>query len=92
MTLYLLQNSDNAFLNKEMIWGTDSPRNTLFATPHRDVALNQLIELNGQDIQLRARVIECKADDKGLPILPQTEKIEEESKEYAATESEACSA
>ncbi|MDA8885159.1 hypothetical protein N9H96_00165 [Porticoccaceae bacterium] len=41
----------------------------VFCTPYRDIALNQLIELNAKDIDMRASIVECEADAKGRPLL-----------------------
>ncbi len=70
MTSYLIKNGHSQFLTKEMEWVYDSS-SALFHTPHKDVALNQLTELNTKNIQLRAKVITCALDAKGRPILPQ---------------------
>ncbi len=66
MTLYILQNQRGEFLDKQLNW-VPAEAGNLFHSPHRDVALNQLIELNARDIRLRARVVACEADDKGRP-------------------------
>ncbi|MBT5577931.1 MAG: hypothetical protein HOJ99_05490 [Porticoccaceae bacterium] len=69
MKIYILQTQDNRILNKDLEWSSDADRNGIFHTPHRDIALNQLIELNAKDINLRAALIECETDSKGRPVL-----------------------
>jgi len=71
MALYILQNNQEEWLNKAMEWVYGCRAEELFATPHKDIALNQLIELNTRDIDLRARIVACDSDDKGRPRLPQ---------------------
>ena len=58
-----------AFWARDLEWldGTDASQ--IFNTEHRDIALNQLIELNAKDINLRAQIVECEADKKGRPIM-----------------------
>jgi hypothetical protein len=56
-------------LGKDLEWLDGSDVSQIFNTEHRDIALNQLIELNAKDINLRAQIIECEADKKGRPIM-----------------------
>ena len=56
MQTYILQNSDNCYLNKDLQCSNILP-GELFKTEHRDIALNQLIELNAKDINLRATIV-----------------------------------
>jgi hypothetical protein len=67
MTLFIIQNHQGEFLDKQLNWAPPGDIGNLFHTPHRDVALNQLIELNARDVQLRAGVVTCSADEKGRP-------------------------
>ncbi len=69
MKIYIIKNHDKRILGKDLEWldGTDAA--LVFHTEHRDIALNQLIELNAKDINLRAQIIECQADKKGRPIM-----------------------
>lgn len=69
MKIYILQTQDQRTLNKDLEWSSEADRNAVFQTPHRDIAINQLIELNAKDISLRAAVVECEADNKGRPVL-----------------------
>ena len=69
MKIYILQTQDQRSLNKDLEWSSEADRNAVFQTPHRDIAINQLIELNAKDISLRAAVVECEADNKGRPLL-----------------------
>ena len=69
MKIYILQTQDQRTLNKDLEWSSEADRNAVFQTPHRDIAINQLIELNAKDISLRAAIVECEADSKGRPVL-----------------------
>ena len=62
MQNYILQNSDKCYLNKELQWCSNILPDELFKTEHRDIALNQLIELNAKDINLRATVINLDSE------------------------------
>ena len=69
MTVYIIQSEAGKFLDKDLAWVAAADANSLFRTPHKDVALNQLIEINTRDISLRARVVTCQTDDRGRPDL-----------------------
>ena len=69
MKIYILQTQDQRTLNKDLEWSSEADRNLVYRTSHRDAALNQLIELNAKDINLRASIVECDADAKGQPVL-----------------------
>lgn len=69
MKIYIIKNQDESILGKDLEWLDGSDATLVFNTPHRDIALNQLIELNAKDISLRAQIVDCEADKKGLPIL-----------------------
>ncbi len=76
MLTYLIKNQHDQYLSKELAWvypdGTP-----LFHTPHKDVALNQLIEVNAKDILIRATVIDTEVDSKGRPVIPAPSEPEE---------------
>lgn len=62
MKNYILQASDKRYLNKDLEWCAEIAPEQLFITEHQDVALNQLIELNAKDVELRATVV-CFAEE-----------------------------
>lgn len=74
MGVFVIQNSDGFYLNRESVWGSAEPCSELFFSPHKDVALNQLLEINSQDILLRASVVECPADPRGRPLIDENDK------------------
>ena len=67
--LYLIQNQRNLYLSKDGLWLAASERQHLFKTPHHDVALNTLIEANGNEAEQRLHLVTTRADTKGLPIV-----------------------
>ena len=69
MKIYILERHDKSFLSKDLEWSCDQAAKDIFYTPFRDVALNQLVELNAKTIDLRAVVIECDADSSGNPVI-----------------------
>ncbi len=70
MTAFILQNQHEQYLDKSLEWVNGCNVNRLFQSPHKDVALNQLMELNAKDIQLRATVITCELNTTGNAVLP----------------------
>lgn len=69
MKIYIIKSHDGSILGKDLEWLDGSDANQVYSAHHRDIALNQLIELNAKDIHLRAGIIECEADKKGRPVL-----------------------
>ena len=69
MKIYIIKNHDKSILGKDLEWLDGTDANQVFNTEHRDIALNQLIELNAKDINLRAQIVACDADKKGRPIM-----------------------
>lgn len=65
--LFILQNQDKLFLNKQKDWTDGRDLNSLFKTPHKDEAINQLVEISAKDYRQRIKVIPCGVTDKGLP-------------------------
>ncbi|MEH6469029.1 MAG: hypothetical protein V7725_05400 [Porticoccus sp.] len=70
MTVFILQNQHDQFLDKSLQWVDSCNGGQLFKRAHRDITLNQLMELNAKDVQLRATIIACQLDTKGNPVLP----------------------
>ncbi len=74
MTLYIIQNRRGEVLDKQLNWMQAGEDNraawaNAFASPHWDVALNQLVELTTGNSELRATVVNCPTDDRGRPEL-----------------------
>ncbi len=70
MTAFILQNQHEQYLDKSLEWVNGCDANRLFQSPHKDVVLNQLMELNAKDIHLRATVISCELNTAGNAVLP----------------------
>ncbi|MDX2463156.1 MAG: hypothetical protein QNK31_01470 [Porticoccus sp.] len=70
MTTFILQNQHEQYLDKSLEWVNGCDASRLFKSPYRDVALNQLMELNAKDILLRATIITCEITAAGNPVLP----------------------
>lgn len=68
MVQYFLQRSDGLYLGKDLVWIANSENTPLYHSEHQDIALNQLIELNAKDINLRASVVACEVDLNGIII------------------------
>ena len=75
MKLYILKTRNNLVLNRNCEWSDEPHRDTVFCTEHRDIALNQLIEVNAKDTDLRVYMVECDSDAKGRPILAADEVV-----------------
>ncbi|MBT3799298.1 MAG: hypothetical protein HOA40_03005 [Porticoccaceae bacterium] len=69
MKTYALQTQNNDILDKEFQWTSEIVAKHIFTTPHRDIALNQLVELNAKDASLRAEVVEYELGPNGVPLL-----------------------
>ena len=72
MSVFVIQNTSGLFLNKESQWAACETGNEMFFSPHRDVALNQLLEVNTHDVFLRAKVVERPTDARGRPLIDTT--------------------
>lgn len=66
---YLLQNQDKHFLSKNNEWVDGRDVKELFKAPHRDMAMNHLVEVNTHDYLQRIHIIECETKGHNLPII-----------------------
>lgn len=71
MALYLIENQYGQLLSKELTWIDLGETDVLFFSPHKDQAVNQLVELSSRDTSLRGKVTQCAVDDRGRPLLTQ---------------------
>ena len=67
--LFILRNQHGYFLGKQKDWLDGRDRNALYKTPHKDEAVNQMVELSAKDFEQRIRVVSCEADERGLPVV-----------------------
>ncbi len=64
---YVIRNQQGQYLTRKNEWVSGRDTSILFHQPWYDQALNQLIEINAKDIELRGTVVELELDDKGRP-------------------------
>ncbi len=65
--VFILQNQANQFLGKQKDWLDGRDPGSLFRTPHKDEAINQMVESSARDYTQRIRVLSCPLNEKGLP-------------------------
>ncbi len=70
---FLLQNQDKYLLSKNNEWVDGRDLRDLFKTPHRDVAMNQLFEVNSHDYQQRIHILECETKGHNLPLIEEAD-------------------
>ena len=68
-TTFVVRNQLGQYLTRKNEWVSGKDAAELFHQPYYDQALNQLIELNAKDIELRGKVCEVAMSDKGRPII-----------------------
>lgn len=66
---FILQNQAKLFLGKQKDWLDGRDPGSLFKTPHKDEAINQMVEISSKDYTQRIKVISCEVNEKGVPIL-----------------------
>ena len=66
---FILQNQHKQFLSKQLDWVDGRDAGSLYKTPHRDEALNQMFEVNAKDYSQRIKLLECSVSDRGGPLL-----------------------
>jgi hypothetical protein len=67
--IFILQNQNKHFFSKNKEWVDGFDANTLFKTPHKDEAINQMVEISSKDYLQRIKIIHCALDNKGLPVI-----------------------
>ncbi|GAB1260903.1 hypothetical protein [Aurantivibrio plasticivorans] len=65
--VFILQNQDKLFLNKKNEWTDGRDLGSLYKTPHKDEAVNQIFEVSSKDYNQRIQMVSCEVSDKGLP-------------------------
>lgn len=73
--VFVIQNQHGLYLTRHNEWNDGHDAAALFKTPHRDIALNTLIELNAKDIELRGNIIGVPLNEKGIPVVTPTDAI-----------------
>lgn len=67
--LFILQNQAKLFLGKQNNWVDGRDLNALYKTPHKDEAINQMVEVSSKDYTQRIKIVPCAPNDKGLPLI-----------------------
>ncbi|MEE2730126.1 MAG: hypothetical protein VYA55_04850 [Pseudomonadota bacterium] len=66
---YVIRNQLGQYLTRKGEWVSGKDASVLFNQPHYDQALNQLIEINAKDIELRGTVVDVALDDSKRPLI-----------------------
>lgn len=67
--LFVIRNQNHHYLGRHHEWVDGSHPPALFRTPHRDVAVNELFEVNVKDFALRGEIVACEIDERGYPLV-----------------------
>ncbi len=67
--VFVIRNHHGQFLGKQGQWLDESEPSAAWRSPHRDVALNHLIECNARDIDQRLTLLQCPLNDRDIPLL-----------------------
>lgn len=67
--VFVIRNQLGQYLTRKGEWVSGRDASLLFQQPWYDQALNQLIETNAKDIDLRGTVVALEQDDKGRPLV-----------------------
>lgn len=70
--LFILQNQDGLFLSKQGHWIDGRDAGGVFKTLFKDEAVNQLFEASSKDYTQRIKVVSCRTNEKGLPVVDAT--------------------
>ena len=68
-TLYVIRNQNQHYLGRRGEWLDGSHVPALFRTEHRDVAVNELVEVNLRDFDLRGEIIGVEAEGGDYPVV-----------------------
>jgi hypothetical protein len=71
--VFVICNQHGQFLGKQSQWLDESEPAAVWRSPHRDVALNHLIESNARDIEQRLALLQCPLNEKDIPLLGDAE-------------------
>lgn len=71
--IFIISNQHGQFLGKQGQWLDESEPTAVWRSPHRDVALNYLIESNSRDIEQRMVLLQCPLNEKDIPLLGDAE-------------------
>lgn len=68
-SVFVIRNHDKRYLTKKHKWRSGNDRNILFRSAEKDIALNELIEVNAKDILARLQLIAVELDEDDQPLV-----------------------
>lgn len=83
-TVFVIRNQNGHYLGRHGEWLDGSHVPGLFRTEHRDVAVNELVEVNLRDFDLRGEILGCEAAENGYPVVEVTNPIVDSAEVAAA--------
>ncbi|MCG3170290.1 MAG: hypothetical protein CALGDGBN_01829 [Pseudomonadales bacterium] len=86
--VFVIRSQHQHYLGRHHEWVDGSRPTALFRTPHRDVAVNELFEVNVKDFALRAEILACETDERGLPVVEVLNPIADAAPEAATATGE----
>ena len=67
--VFVIRNQLGHYWGKSKTWVDGSQARLVQRTPHRDEAVNTLVELSARDIDLRGEVLAAELSERGEPII-----------------------
>lgn len=68
-TIFVIRNQNGHYLGRNGEWLDGSHVPALFRTEHRDAAVNELVEVNLRDFDLRGEIVACEAETGDYPVV-----------------------
>lgn len=68
-TVFVIRNQNGHYLGRHGEWLDGSHVPALFRSEHRDVAVNELVEVNLRDFDLRGEIIGYEVGESGYPVV-----------------------
>lgn len=68
-SVFVIRNHENRYLTRKHKWRSGKDRNRLFRSMEKDIALNELIEVNAKDILARLQLLTVELDDHDQPLV-----------------------
>lgn len=67
--VYLLQNHQGFYLNRQQEWVDGAEAASLYRAEHKDEAINTKVELTVKAPDLRIQLVECTLNERGQPCI-----------------------
>lgn len=68
-SIFVIRNHENRYLTKKHKWRSGADPGILFRSADKDVALNELIEVNAKDVMARLQLVSCELDERDRPCV-----------------------